>query len=208
MDKDIERKLIVAGVGRFQVMALLQAARYYVFYKDIDRAKSFGLNRAIFYAWAKYHGPHTMRWKTLKLEEIIKKGRIKPHREKCPENMEEVLGECVEVSSRGYYVIGGKEQSPKDYDEYVVKKISRIIDYERAWKAALEYVNQFPEQVLRDQQKFYKLVYEPIRDIFFKQIIMNKELKPSRIEISDRTRSYIKEEKANKKQKTLYDFIS
>ena len=207
MDKDIERKLIIAGVGRFQVMALLQAARHYVFYKDIDRAKSFGLNRAIFYAWAKYHGPHTMRWKMQRLEEIIKKGGIEPRREKCPENMEEVLGECVEVSPRGYYVIGGREQFPEDYDENIIKKISRITDYEKAWRAALDYVSQFPESVLKDQQKFYKIVYEPVRDIFFKQILMNKKLISSKMRSTSKTRSCIKGDRITKKQKTIYDFI-
>jgi len=38
-------------IGRFQVMGLLQAARYYVLYGDLEKAKSFGINRAIFYAW-------------------------------------------------------------------------------------------------------------------------------------------------------------
>lgn len=41
------------AVGRFQVMATLQAARGYVLGKDISTAKSFGLNRAIFYLAAK-----------------------------------------------------------------------------------------------------------------------------------------------------------
>ncbi len=51
----ITRKVRARGkkpvkIGRFQVMALLQAARYYVLTGDINKAKSFGLNRAIFYA--------------------------------------------------------------------------------------------------------------------------------------------------------------
>ncbi len=40
-------------IGRFQVMALLQAARAHVLGYPLDEAKSFGLNRAIFYAAAK-----------------------------------------------------------------------------------------------------------------------------------------------------------
>jgi len=40
-------------VGRFQVMATLQAARAYALGYSLDEAKSFGLNRAIFYAAAK-----------------------------------------------------------------------------------------------------------------------------------------------------------
>ena len=40
-------------VGRFQVMALLQAARATALGYPLDEAESFGLNRAIFYAAAK-----------------------------------------------------------------------------------------------------------------------------------------------------------
>lgn len=40
-------------IGRFQVMALLQAARAKVLGYSLDEAQSFGLNRAIFYAAAK-----------------------------------------------------------------------------------------------------------------------------------------------------------
>jgi hypothetical protein len=40
-------------VGRFQVMALLQAARAKALGYTLDEAESFGLNRAIFYAAAK-----------------------------------------------------------------------------------------------------------------------------------------------------------
>ncbi len=40
-------------VGRFQVMALLQAARATALEYPLDEAESFGLNRAIFYAAAK-----------------------------------------------------------------------------------------------------------------------------------------------------------
>ena len=40
-------------MGRFQVMATLQAARAYVLGLPVASAKSFGLNRAIFYAAAK-----------------------------------------------------------------------------------------------------------------------------------------------------------
>jgi len=41
------------SVGRFQVIATLQAARAFVLGFPIESAKSWGLNRAIFYAAAK-----------------------------------------------------------------------------------------------------------------------------------------------------------
>jgi hypothetical protein len=39
-------------VGRFQVMALLQAARAQALGYPLDDAESFGLNRAIFAVWS------------------------------------------------------------------------------------------------------------------------------------------------------------
>src|SRR5580692_1067412 len=41
------------AVGRFQVMALLQAARAFTIGLPLESAHSWGLNRAIFYAAAK-----------------------------------------------------------------------------------------------------------------------------------------------------------
>ncbi|OYV02567.1 hypothetical protein CGW93_04880, partial [candidate division bacterium WOR-3 4484_18] len=44
---------MMGPIGRFQVMAVLQAARAHLLGLPIESAKSFGLNRAIFYAAAK-----------------------------------------------------------------------------------------------------------------------------------------------------------
>ncbi|MBC7189152.1 hypothetical protein H5U35_02900, partial [Candidatus Aerophobetes bacterium] len=41
------------AIGRFQVMATLQAARAFLLGLPLESAKSWGLNRAIFYAAAK-----------------------------------------------------------------------------------------------------------------------------------------------------------
>ena len=61
MSSDVEKRLKALDIGRFQVMALLQTARYYRLHGDLMRAKSFGLNRAVFYAWAKHYGPRSVK---------------------------------------------------------------------------------------------------------------------------------------------------
>jgi len=199
--------LKISGIGRFQVMALLQAARYYTIHKDMNKAKSFGLNRAIFYAWAKYYGPHTSIWRKIKLEELLRRRISEEYkRTKCPEGYVEVLGECVQVSKSGYYIIGDKEQTPVDYDNQVTRRLKKIMDPEKAWKAALEYVKQFPEWILRDPQRFYKLVYEPIRDEFFKYLIKGEQPKPPQ-QLIERIQSLEEAyRRAKKQQKTLLDF--
>ncbi len=154
------------AIGRFQVMGLLQAARYYLLKGDLEKAKSFGLNRAIFYAWAKYYGRN-----------YKPKRPSTRMREDKPWRLEKTLGEEVPVSPRGWYMIGDKEQLPEDYDREIAAKINAIIPYEEAWRKTLEYLKQFPEHVLRDPQKFYKLVYEPVRDNFIEKVILGKHEK-------------------------------
>ncbi len=160
--------------GRFPVMALLQAARYYLLTGDLERAKSWGLNRAIFYAWAKYYGParrpaarlrrEALRYSTLK--RIVGEGEVR---------WVEVGGEKAQVSPRGWFVMGGVEQRPEDFDRYVARRFEEAgISFEEAWRAALEYLKRFPPSVLRDPRRFYKEVYEPVRDRFVEKVLRKK----------------------------------
>jgi hypothetical protein len=154
--------------GRFPVMALLQAARYYLLRGDLERAKSWGLNRAIFYAWAKYYGP-ARRPRLASEARRYSSGARVPDEEL---RWDELGGEKAQVSPRGWYVIGGVEQKPEDFDRHVARKFEEAgIPFEEAWKAALEYLKKFPRNVLRDPQRFYKEVYEPVRDSFVEKVL-------------------------------------
>lgn len=141
------------SVGRFQVMALLQAARYYVLNGDMDRAKSFGLNRAIFYAWAKRRGVTVRR---------PAPGAVQKHA--GTEEVEETVGnEVVYRTARGWYTIGGQEQTPREFDRQVVQRFGAEA-FQRYWESAIEYVKQFPIETIKDQRGFYERVYLPVRD--------------------------------------------
>ena len=195
-----EKRVKLAGIGRFQVMALLQAARHYVLHGDQGKAKSFGLNRAIFYAWAKYHGPKKRFFNVAKIEEAVRKLReAKKGETKCPEGFVEVLGECVEISKAGYFMIGGVEQKPTDFDREVMWRVAKLVNPKRAWEIAVEYVKQFPKEILENPQRFYKIVYEPIRDTFIIQILEGKRPKP---------KIQIEKKKIEGKRKTLLDFFT
>ncbi len=183
-DKDMARKSAentrgkgyAREPGRFPVMALLQAARYYLLTGDEKRAKSFGLNRAIFYAWAKYYGPHSARARTTARR--YSSGRLIG---KDEAKWVEIGGEKVMISPRGYFVIGGVEQTPEDFDKYVARKIEEAgIDFEEAWKAAIEYLKRFPRNVLRDPQRFYHEVYEPVRDRFVEKVLHRRQQRRER----------------------------
>ena len=159
--------------GRFQVMALLQAARYYLLKGDLERAKSWGLNRAIFYAWAKHYGPS--RRPTARLRAQAR--RLSSGSEVREEETRwvEVGGEKAMVSPRGWFVIGGVEQRPEDFDRQVARRFEEAgISFREAWEAALEYLRRFPRRVLEDPRLFYKEVYEPVRDRFVEKVLRRR----------------------------------
>ncbi len=159
-----ETAAVAGKLGRFQVMALLQAARYYVLTGDLEKAKSFGLNRAIFYAWAKHYGKgYQPRYPFRRPVAPVKTKIV------------ETLGEKTPVSERGWFAMGGVEQRPEDFDRQVASRVSAVVPYDEAWKAAVEYVKSFPRNALTDPQKFFKKVYEPVRDEFVERVVKGKK---------------------------------
>ncbi len=154
-------------LGRFQVMALLQAARYYLLTKDLEKAKSFGLNRAIFYAWAKRKG--IGRVPSRKKKEIVEKGEVtKEVRE--GKTLVYLGNEGAFVSKEGWFTIGNTLQTPNDYSREIEHKISLVIPYSTAWEAAINYLKKFPKEVLLSQSKFFSKAYKPIRDSFLELV--------------------------------------
>jgi hypothetical protein len=206
-EEGLEKKLKGLGIGRFQIMSLLQAARYYVLKGDPVKAKSFGLNRAIFYAWAKYYGTRSPYARLSRIEELLRKQILSGKKTKCPEGFIEELGECVKISPRGYYVIGDQEQTPYDYDQQVTRKIARIINPETAWEKAIKYISRFPRKILENPQLFYKYVYEPIRDTFFIKLLRGEEIEPPK-EIIDRIKSLEEMIEKSKKRQLSIDMFT
>ena len=152
-------------VGRFEVMALLQAARYYLLKGDLEKAKSFGLNRAIFYAWAKYYGPnYPSKSKRFFVKEL---GETFEVYEKDEKEWEIVGNEKAPIDKKsGFFVMGGKPQLPKDFDINVARKFKRIDNFEKIWNFVIEYLKRFDRKDLEDQRRFFENVYKPIRDNF------------------------------------------
>lgn len=161
-------------IGRFQVMGLLQAARYYLIKGDIERAKSFGLNRAIFYAWAKrYSRDRLIRAKT--------RAETKAGGQEADVRAEQIGNETAYLSPRGWFVIGGDEQSASDYDRQIAKRIeAAAVRYEDAWETAIKYLRSFSKETLLDQQRFYKEAYKPVRDSFYGLIMRRSKIMEQR----------------------------
>jgi hypothetical protein len=150
-------------VGRFQVMALLQAARAKVLGRPLDEAQSFGLNRAIFYAAAKRGfkgGPGAKRpgeQQTLKAT---------PSRSITTTIQEDAIGKenayYVEIDGKKRYVMGDEILEPEDFKRQVEQRFGKA--FPKAWEQALQIVEQTGRDILESQRKFYEEVYKPRRD--------------------------------------------
>ena len=160
-------------MGRFEVMALLQAARYYVLSGDIEKAFSFGLNRAIFYAWAK----HRSKFEAKMRKRIMSGKTIEKVKEK-DKIMIYIGDEGAFISPKGWFIIGNTEQRPEDFKRQIIYKINAQVPFEKAWEAAVNYVKKFSKSTLLDQQKFYEKVYKPVRDTFIQ--IVKRNLKETK----------------------------
>jgi hypothetical protein len=155
------------SVGRFQVMATLQAARAYVLGKPIDTSKSFGLNRAIFYAAAK-KGFRAMKGIQLPQEITIAKKPIEEEKLKKiretfkVEEIGDELAYSVELDGTTYYTIGNEIQTENEFEKQIERRFEG--KFKEVWKEALKICKGYDGGVLLSQRYFYEAVYKPRRD--------------------------------------------
>jgi len=155
------------AVGRFQVMATLQAARAYVLGKSIDEAKSFGLNRAIFYAAAK-KGFKAVKEKEVPTEIILKRKKISEEKlKKIKETYKiETIGDemayAVNIDGKIYYTIGNEVQTEEDFEKEIERRFKGKFD--KVWEEAVKIVSSYDKGVLLSQRNFFDVVYKPRRD--------------------------------------------
>jgi hypothetical protein len=155
------------AVGRFQVMATLQAARAYLLGKSLFTAKSFGLNRAIFYAAAK-KGFKLMKGAKPPSEVYIAKKPISDKKlKKIQETfkIEEIgdeLAYAVELDGTTYYTIGNEIQTEEDFEKQIERRFEG--NFNKVWGEAIKIVSNYDKGVLLSQRYFYETVYKPRRD--------------------------------------------
>jgi len=152
-------------ISRFQVMATLQAARAYVLGLPIESAKSFGLNRAIFYAAAKRGFKRVKREvpKEFKIKKALPREKIQRLRETFEVfQLGDEMAYSVEIDGKRYFVIGNEIQTEEDFYKNVERRFGN--KFKEAWQEALEIVKSYDEGVLRSQRYFYEAVYKPRRD--------------------------------------------
>ncbi len=142
-------------------MAVLQAARAYVLGMPLYLAKSWGLNRAIFYAAAK-RGFKKVKYPRREIREkaelvgkpLLRKGNV------------QFLGDeaafTMEVEGRLYFTIGGKPQTEEDFRRQIEARFGNI--FPKVWEEAISIVKEFEPEILLSQRGFFNEVYKPLRD--------------------------------------------
>ena len=146
-------------VGRFQVMALLQAARAWELGLPERRAKSWGLNRAIFYAAAKRGFKHQAQGS---MPGAGRNEMTRTEREESTYSLGDEMAYLTKKSNRIYFTIGGKPQTEADFSHQIEGRFGK--HFEDAWKESLAIVHLYPKEVLLSQNRFFNEVYRPRRD--------------------------------------------
>lgn len=143
-------------------MAVLQAARAKALGLSEDEAKSFGLNRAIFYAAAKrgFKGGSAKRpGKSMQV-------KISPLKREAKQLEIESVGNeqaySVQVNGKRYFVMGDEVLDEQDFKRQIERPFGETFDI--AWKDAMSLVEHTDKETLESQRKFYEDVYKPHRD--------------------------------------------
>jgi hypothetical protein len=163
----------MAAVGRFQVMATLQAARAQALGLSMDEAKGWGLSRAIFYAAAK-RGFHRT------------KSDGDGHKQTAHQRERHAQEETYTLGGEEAYILrdrsdglrfrfGDEEQTARDFDRQIV---SRFPDWDEAWSEARRIIDEADPDDLSSQHRFFDHVYKPRRDTLAKRWSGDRERAP------------------------------
>ncbi len=154
------------AVGRFQVMATLQAARAHILGMPVASAKSFGLQRAIFYAVAKrgFKGKGTVKAPKqfiIKEKELSDKEIKDIQKSFTMTTIGDEAAYSVEISGKKLFVIGNEIKTQKDFKRQIERRFG---DFKKAWKEAIKICKGYDKGVLLSQRYFYETIYKPRRD--------------------------------------------
>lgn len=169
-------------VRRFQVMALLQAARAFVLGLPLGSAFSWGLNRSIFYAAAK---------RGFKAGSGGGTGAVGGRYASSKGGSTYFLGDEMafkkQKGGKLYFTIGGQVQTEEDFKRQIESRFGG--SFEQAWKEALDYVGGFDKDTLRSGTAFFSQVYRPKRDEFAESWTeMSEKTPPSKTEERKRSK--------------------
>ena len=155
------------AVGRFQVMATLQAARAYVLGMPVASAKSFGLQRAIFYAAAKRGfkdkgkgGPPKQL--VMKNQTMTNTKLTRIRQSFTMTTVGDEAAYSVEIDGKKMFVIGSEIKTKEDFKKQIEQRFGK--HFRDAWKQAVKICKEYDKGVLLSQRYFYETVYKSRRD--------------------------------------------
>lgn len=150
------------AVGRFQVFAVLQAARAQRLGLALATARSWGLNRSIFVAAARWGFNAKKTSGPPKWKDVDETGQRRLARTYGEFFLGEDKGYKVEVDGTVLFTIGGEIQTPEAFAKQVQSRFGKT--YAAAWREAQEIIGQYPRAVLESPEEFFSRVYRPRRD--------------------------------------------
>jgi len=146
-------------------MAVIQAARAHVCGLSLDESKSWGINRAIFYAAAKRGFKALGRKRPTPQPPPPVLPRRGPSKKAGKEEVFRVGDEvayATKVGNETRFTIGGEVQTAEDYEKQIVSRFGG--KYREVWREALGIMRKYPESTLLSQSEFFQQVYRPVRD--------------------------------------------
>jgi hypothetical protein len=151
-------------IGRFQVMAVLQAARAKVLGLSLDSAKSWGLNRAIFYAAAKRGFIKPKYPLEVKIPEKIVEEEMRKEIAKTFKiyHLGDEMAYSIKFKNKLMFMIGNEVQTPEAFYKQIESRFGKY--FPKAWKEALEICKSYDKGILKSQRYFYETVYKVRRD--------------------------------------------
>lgn len=135
-------------------MATLQAARARMLGLSNESARSWGLNRAIYYAAAK-RGAMTGSGRTPRRPE----GARAVHEFRLGDDK----AYSVKKGGKLLFTIGGEIQRPEDFIRQIEARFAGT--FPDAWKEAIAIIEAQKKEILESQGAFYSNVYRPRRDV-------------------------------------------
>lgn len=140
------------AVRRFQVMAMLQAARAEALGLPGESALSWGLNRAIFIAAAKrgFRGGGEGE-----------KGAA-TSKDRPTYSLGDDMAYTEEREGVLLFTIGGEVQTVEAFDRQVRSRLGE--SFGEAWRWSVDYISSFPKETLLSSRQFFSDVYRPVRD--------------------------------------------
>jgi len=149
---------MLVKVGRLPVMTVLQTARAKELGLPERRAKSWRLNRAIFYVAAKRGFKHQVTLTALGREHIEKRSA----KAEKAYSLGNEMAYVTKKSNRICFTIGGKPQTEADFKRQIQDRFGKR--FEGAWKESLAIIHLYPNEVLLSQNRFFSEACHPRRD--------------------------------------------